>query len=94
MKTKKLPTPSESEQDDFEDDEGLEDDLEYDDEEDIEESMEDEGEQSQEASEEKEESEVDKAEATVMDSGLLQAILTKETPEVEQLLLDFQPVLT
>ena len=35
-----------------------------------------------------------KAEETVLDSGLLQAILTKETPEVESLLADFQTALT
>jgi hypothetical protein len=34
-----------------------------------------------------------KAEETVLDSGLLQAILTKETPEVESLLADFQTAL-
>jgi hypothetical protein len=58
--------------------------MEYDDEEMPESSQEDEAPIDREAA---------KAEETVLDSGLLQAILTKETPEVESLLADFQTAL-
>ena len=80
-------TPSESDNDEFEDDD---EEMEYEDEE-MEESVEQESSQEDEAA--PVDMEIAKAEETVLDSGLLQAILTKETPEVESLLGDFQTAL-